>query len=58
MQDSGECDVSRQLCMTHFPPAHSRVEELRGVEIPAAWAWLSLAQRIAVGLEGHGKEES
>lgn len=55
MQRSSECDASRQLCLTHFPPAPSRVGELG---FQAAWAWLSLAQRIGVGQEGHGKEES
>lgn len=57
MQDASEDDVSRELCVTHFspPPAQSRVGELG---FQAAWAWLSLAQRLGVGLEGHGKEES
>lgn len=43
--------------MTHFSPlsAQSSVGELG---FQAAWAWLSLAQRMGVWLEGHGKEES
>lgn len=57
MQDVSECDGSRQLCVTHFSPlsAQSSVGELG---FQAAWAWLSLAQRVGVWLEGHGKEES
>lgn len=44
------------LCDSFFSlSAQSSVGELG---FQAAWAWLSLAQRVGVWLEGHGKEES